>query len=373
MNVTYAPVTVRELKEGYQDFGDAGVVALQGRLDARPPYQREFVYSEAQQVEVIDTVLMGAPLGLVFWAVREPSPENPAEFEILDGQQRTLSLMRFVNNGFSVKYGGVELAFGNLPQDVQDRLLDYELLVYVCDGDESERLMWFRRINIAGSVLNAQELLNAVFSGPWLTHAKAYFSKQGGAAAGVSDGYVKAVANRQEFLVTALRWIARREGTSIEGYMGAHQHDGNANELRNYFARAIDWAKSTFPVRRKELRGVDWGSLYDRFGTDVSLDADELETRVQELMSDPDVTKKSGIYEYVLSGSERALSVRAFNDRDKRTAFEKQGGKCAICAEVFDFEDMQGDHIVAWSQGGRTLPENCQMLCRKCNATKSDA
>lgn len=372
MKTTFHPVTVRDLHDGYVDRGDAGVSAYGGRLDARPAYQREFVYGTDKQQAVIDTVLKGAPLSLVYWAVREPDAQNPAQYEILDGQQRTLSLMRFVSGGFKVVYDGVERYFANLPGDIQDRVLDYEMLVYVCDGDESEKLDWFKRINIAGETLNDQELLNAVFSGPWLVHAKQYFSKQGGAAAGISDGYVKELANRQGYLAVALKWIARRDSTTVEGYMGAHAHDANANELRGYFASVAEWARSTFPKARNDLKSVDWGRLYDEHGQRNDLDPAVLEAQVAELMADDDVTRKYGVYEYVLTGKERLLSIRQFSDRDKRTAYERQQGVCPGCYEHFEIEQMQGDHITPWSKGGATVPANCQMLCVECNGDKSD-
>lgn len=372
MKTTEYPITVRDLYAGFADRGDAGVVAYNVRLDIRPPYQRAFIYKPEQQQAVIDTALQGAPLSIIYWAAREPDASNPAEYEVLDGQQRTLSLMRFIAGAFSVKYNGVEKTFSNLPQDIRDQILDYKLLVYVCDGDESEKLDWFKRINIAGEVLNDQELLNAVFSGPWLTSAKQWFSKTGGAAAGVSEGYVKAVANRQEYLAIALKWIARRDGVSVEQYMGSHAHDLNSNELRGYFTSVVEWARAVFPKARKELKSVDWAKLYDEHGQRNDLDSAALEARVAGLMADDDVTKKYGVYEYVLTGKERLLSIRQFSDRDKRTAYQRQQGVCPGCGESFEIEQMQGDHIVPWSRGGCTTPDNCQMLCTECNSTKSD-
>lgn len=371
MKVVSQPITVRKLYEGYQDSGDAGVSTYGGLLDIRPPYQREFVYKPAQQVAVLDTVLSNAPLSIIYWAKREADPQNPAEYEVLDGQQRTLSIMRFVTGAFKIDFNGVEQYFANLPGDIQDQILDYELLVYVCDGTESEKLAWFRRINIAGEVLNQQELLNAVFSGPWLTSAKSWFSKSGGAAAGISDGYAKAEANRQGYLALALKWLARKDGVSVEDYMGAHAHDLNANELRNYFTSVIEWARAVFPQARKELKSVDWALLYDQHGARTDLDPVLLEAQISSLMADEDVTKKYGVYEYVLTGSERGLSIRAFSDRDKRTAFERQQGRCAGCNEVFLISEVQGDHVVPWSQGGKTISENCEMLCKDCHDGKT--
>lgn len=372
MKTTERKTTVRELRSGFSDQADAGVSALDGRLDIRPAYQREFVYKPAQQQAVIDTVLKGAPLSVIYWAVREPDTVNPAEYEVLDGQQRTLSLMRFVNSAFSIKYNDAEHYFHTLPSDIQDKILDYELLVYVCDGTDSEKLGWFKTINIAGEVLNDQELLNAVFSGPWLVHAKQYFSRTAGVAAAMSDGYVKGVANRQDYLATALKWIARAQDTTVEKYMSAHAHDANASELRGHFANVVEWAKATFPKVRKELKSVDWGRLFHEHGSRTDLNAVDLETRVAALMADDDVTRKYGVYEYVLTGRERLLSIRQFSDRDKRTAYERQQGVCPGCDEHFEIGAMQGDHITPWSKGGRTTPENCQMLCVECNSTKSD-
>lgn len=371
MRTTHSPITVRELRSGFSDQADAGVSALDGRLDIRPAYQREFVYKPTQQQAVINTVLKGAPLSVIYWAVREPDTVNPAEYEVLDGQQRTLSLMRFVNSAFSIKHDGAEHYFHTLPGDIQDKILDYELLVYVCDGTDSEKLGWFKTINIAGEVLNEQELLNAVFSGPWLVHAKQYFSRTAGIAAAMSDGYVKGVANRQDYLATALKWIAYAQGTTVEGYMSAHAHDANASELRGYFANAVEWAQGTFPETRKELTRVDWGRLFHEHGSRTDLDAAALEAQVSSLMADPDVTKKSGVYEYVLSGKERLLSIRAFTDRDKRTAYEQQDKRCAACNKEFPINELQGDHVVPWSQGGSTVPENLEMLCKDCHEAKS--
>lgn len=371
MKTTAYPVSVRDLRDGFTDKLDAGVSALGGKLDIRPPYQREFVYKPAQQAAVVNTVLMGAPLSVIYWAKREPDKDNPAEYEVLDGQQRTLSLMRFVNGAFKIDHGGAEQYFHTLPADIQDQILDYQLLVYVCDGTDSEKLSWFSTINIAGEVLNDQELLNAVFSGPWLMHAKQYFSKQGGSAAGLSDGYVKGAANRQDYLATALKWIGQTEGISAADYMAQHAHDANASQLRSHFASVVEWAKSTFPRRRRELAGIDWGRLFHEHGTRTDLDAGALETRVSALMADPDVSKKAGVYEYVLTGKERLLSIRAFSDRDKRAAYEQQSGKCADCQQDFEIKALQGDHVTPWSQGGATVPENLEMLCGDCHEAKS--
>lgn len=228
-------------------------------------------------------------------------------------------------------------------------------------------------------MLNDQELLNAVFSGPWLTSAKQWFSKTGGAAAGVSEGYVKGVANRQEYLALALKWIARRDGVSVEQYMGVHAHDLNSNELRGYFTSVIEWARAVFPKARKELKSVDWAKLYDEHGQCNDLDSAALEARVAGLMADDDVTRKYGVYEYVLTGKERLLNLRQFSDSDKATMFARQQGRCNQPRwtghdpdELFEQSEMQADHIVPWSKGGRTDLSNGQMLCAACNSEKSN-
>ena len=373
MNITEQHITVRDLFDGYQDSGDDGVVALGGRLDIRPPYQREFIYKPEQQRAVIDTVLKDCPLNVFYWAARTPDADNPAEYEILDGQQRTLSLMRFLDGKYAVDAGGTEQSFTNMPGDVQNRILDYALLVYICDGTESERLEWFKRINIAGEALNEQELLNAVYSGPWVTSAKQWFSKTGGPAAQLSEHYVKRTAIRQEYLELALKWIARRDSTNIASYMDAHATDANAQELIGYYEHVLSWAKRTFPVKReREQSKVDWAKLYDANGARADLDPQKLEEQITKLMADEDVTRKPGIYEYVLDGSERALSIRSFTTQQKREAYERQGGICPVTGEHYAIDEMEADHIIPWSQGGRTTAENCQMLSKKANRNKSD-
>ena len=373
MQITEQHITVRELYNGYKDSGDDGVIALDEQLDIRPPYQREFIYKIEQQKAVIDTVLKGCPLNVFYWAVRKPDANNPAKYEILDGQQRTLSLMRFLDGKYTVDINEVEQSFANLPDDVQNRILDYELLVYICDGTESERLEWFERINIAGEALNRQELLNAVYSGTWITSAKQWFSKPNGTAAQLSEHYVKRVAIRQEYLELALKWIARRDDTTIETYMNDRAKDANAQELIEYYERILNWAKRTFPEKReREQSKVDWAKLYDENGTRTDLDPAVLETRVAELMADEEVTSKPGIYEYVLNGNERALSIRSFTDDQKREAYERQDGICLVTGKHYAIDEMEADHIIPWSQGGKTTIENCQMLSKKANRDKSN-
>ena len=373
MHIEERKVTVREVTEGYFNNEEEGVVGYDEQLDIRPKYQREFVYKDKQRDEVIRTVMKGLPLNVMYWVDRGEQYENdPNEprYEVLDGQQRTLSLCEYVDGEFSVD----EKGFDNLPSDIREKILDYELFVYVCEGTDSEKLDWFRIINIAGEQLTDQELRNAVYAGSWVSDAKRYFSKTSKTGCPTknlgADDYLKGTAIRQEFLETAISWAASAEGKSIEGYMAEHQHDPSAVMLWNYFCSVIHWVKDIFPKYRKEMKGLPWGLFYNEHHERHDLDPKALEERVSALMADEDVQKKSGVYEYLLTGNEKVLSIRAFDQRTKREAYERQGHRCAICGEEFEFEQMHGDHIKPWSKGGRTAPDNCQMLCRNCNLKK---
>ena len=359
MEIELHKITIGELTKGYVDNAESGVKAFGGKLDVRPPFQREFVYNEKQREAVIDTVTNGFPLNVMYWATRDDGT-----YEIIDGQQRTISICQYVNGDFAFffKY------FYNLKQDEAAKILDYELQIYICSGTDSEKLKWFRTINIAGEKLTEQELRNAVYSGSWVSDAKRYFSKNNCAAYGLASKYLNGSPIRQDYLETALYWISRNVG--IEIYMGKHQHDNNAIELWNYFQSVISWVKAIFPKYRKEMKGVDLGWLYDKFHTQ-NLNVQQLESRVSDLMKDSDVQKKSGIYPYVLDGDERHLGIRAFDDNTKREVYENQNGICKICGEHFEIEQMEADHITPWCQGGHTVKENCQMLCKKCNREKS--
>ena len=370
MDIQEQKVTIREITEGYFNDAEEGVVGYDGRLDIRPQYQREFVYNDKQRDEVIRTVMKGLPLNVMYWVDRgddfvKDNPDKP-RYEVLDGQQRTISICEYVDGSFSVdnKY------FENLQTDVQNKILDYKLFVYVCSGTDSEKLDWFRIINIAGEQLTDQELRNAVYAGPFIADAKRYFSKTGCVASMLADAYLRGSSIRQEYLETAIEWAAAKDKLSIEQYMAKHQYDANAVELWNYFRSVIEWVQAIFPKKRKEMKGVKWGELYNSNCKRTDLDAKKLETKISELMADEDVTKKAGVYEYVLNGNERALSIRAFTNRDKRTAYERQKGICPICGKHFEIEKMHADHITPWSKGGHTTPDNCQMLCRDCNLKK---
>lgn len=376
MNIRLVHIKARDLFNGYQDNGDNGVVAYGGMLDVRPAYQREFVYKPEQQQAVIDTLSKGYPLNVMYWA-----DHGNGHYELIDGQQRTLSICTFLNGDFSCTgLFGIKQpqAFHTLPEDRREQLLDYELTVYICDGTESEKLEWFKTINIAGEELTDQELRNAVYTGPWVSDAKRYFSKTGCAAYGLGSKYLKGTANRQDYLETVIYWYGDRENPkqSIEECMMKHQLDPNAQDLWDYFRRVIEWVELLFPTYRKEMKGLPWGIYYNRYHKNT-YDPKALEQEVATLMADEDVTKKSGIYKYVLekaigNDDPSVLGIRPFSDSQKRTAYEQQGGICTCCGKKYKYEEMEGDHIKPWSKGGKTEIENLQMLCRDCNRRKSN-
>lgn len=356
MNIELKEIKVRDLTKGYEDNQEDGVIGYDGKLDIRPPYQREFIYKDKQRDAVIDTITKKFPLNVMYWAVREDG-----EFEIIDGQQRTISICQYVNNDYSIN----GLAFHNLPKDKQEKILDYELMVYFCEGTDSEKLEWFKTINIAGEKLTDQELRNAVYSGTWVTDAKRYFSKN--SRPKIGDEYLGGSANRQEYLETAIDWISQGK---IEDYMSKNQHEANANEIWLYFQAVISWVKATFPKYRKEMKGLSWGIFYNEFKGD-KFDAKKLEEHITELMLDEDVQNKNGIYAYVLTGKEKYLNIRAFSDKQKREAYERQKGICVVCKQHFEINEMEADHIDPWHSGGKTTAENCQMLCKEDNRRKS--
>ena len=358
MDVALKEITVRELVDGYQDNAERGVFGYGGKLDIRPPFQREFIYKDRERNAVVDSILKGYPLNVMYWADREDGT-----FEIIDGQQRTISIAQYVVGDFSFD----KRYFHNLPSNKSDLILNYRLMVYVCSGTDSEKLEWFKTVNIAGLKLKNQELRNAVYAGPWVSDAKRYFSKRGCPAYGIGSDYMKGAANRQEYLEAAIKWYSNGE---IEDYMGQHQHDDTAVPLWEYFQSVIHWVKETFTVKRKEMKGVNWGFLYNTFG-DKELDAAKIEEETARLVLDDDVTNNAGIYDYILTRDERCLNIRAFTDGMKRKVYEKQSGICVICSEQFTIDKMEADHITPWSEGGKTNEANCQMLCKTCNREKS--
>ncbi len=365
MKIELKEISVRELTQGYEDNEEAGVLGFDGRLDIRPPYQREFIYKDKQRDAVIDTVSKGFPLNVMYWAVRDDGG-----FEVIDGQQRTISLCQYVEGDFSVQIGSFpeKRAFHNLQQDERDALLDYELMVYLCSGTDSEKLEWFKTINIAGEELTDQELLNAVYHGPWVSDAKRYFSRSNCPAYGLGSDYLSGSVIRQDYLETAIKW-ASKDG-DIENYMSAHQDEPSANDLWLYFNSVLNWVKAVFVQYRKEMKGVPWGFLYNEF-REAKLDPSAIEDEVAALMADEDVTNKKGIYSYALNRKEKHLNIRAFTPNQRREAYERQNGVCPVCSETFEFSEMEADHITPWHEGGQTNSENCQMLCREDNRRKS--
>lgn len=357
MEIKLHEIAVKDVAEGYVNNDEEGVLGYGGKLNIRPKYQREFVYKDKQRDAVIETVRKDFPLNVMYWVKNEDGT-----FEVLDGQQRTISICEYVAGNFSLDYQ----YFHNLTEDEQQEIRDYTLMVYFCEGSDKEKLEWFKTINIAGKKLTDQELRNAIYTGTWLTDAKKYFSKSGCPAYAIASDYMNGTPIRQDYLETAIKWMNE---DNIEQYMADHQHDDNANELWLYFKNVIDWVEVLFSNKRKEMKGVSWGTLYNEC-KDKTFDANKLEAQISELMQDEDVTKKSGIYEYVLTGSERTLSIRAFTEKQKREAYERQGGICPESGEKFELSEMEADHITPWHEGGKTTADNCQMLSKEANRRK---
>ena len=321
---------------------------------------------------MITTVLHGYPLNVMYWVKRSDDAEWP--YEVMDGQQRTLSLCEYVAGKFSYDFK----AFFNQPADIRQRILDYRLTVYVCEGEPSEKLAWFKTINIAGKALNEQEINNAIYAGPFVSDAKRHFSKNSCGAYRLGKDLVNGSSIRQDFLKKALEWMAAHETRSghqmtAVGYMATHQHDPNANNLWTYFQNVLNWAITNFNLKRfkKIMKGLDRALLYDLFHN-KTLDTAALEKRIAELMADTDyeIQRPTGIIPYVLTGDEHSLDLRAFPDKIKQAVWEEQHHVCPLCHKEFELEQMEGDHIIPWSKGGRTVKENCQMLCMECNRRK---
>ena len=371
MTIKQIEVTVGEIVNGYVNNDELGVRGYGGRLDIRPPYQREFIYNEKEQQAVITTVLNGYPLNVMYWVRRSDDAECP--YEVMDGQQRTLSLCQYVAGKFSYDFKN----FFNQPEDIKKKILDYRLTVYVCEGEPSEKLEWFKTINIAGKPLNEQEINNAVYAGPFVSDAKRHFSKSTCGAYRLGKDLVTGTPIRQDFLKKALEWMTAHETRqgrrqSIVGYMAEHQHDPNANNLWTYYQNVLNWAITNFDPSKfkKIMKGLDWAMLYDRYN-DSTLDTAAMARRISALMRDDEIQRKQGIIPYVLTGDEHWLDLRAFPEDMKLAVWEEQGHVCPLCKREFDFEFMEGDHITPWRDGGRTVKENCQMLCRECNRRKA--
>lgn len=367
MQIKLHEITIRDVFDGYKDSQENGVVGFGGRLNIRPAFQREFVYKEKQRDAVIETVKQGFPLNVMYWA-----ETDDGNYELLDGQQRTISICQYVNGDFSLD----SRAFHNLTKTEQDQILDYKLMIYICKGNDKEKLDWFKIINIAGVQLKEQELRNAIYTGQWLSDAKRYFSKNGCVAYQIANKYLNGEVNRQDYLESALKWISARDNIKLEDYMSIHQHDTHATPLWQYFQNVINWVQTIFPKYRKEMKGLEWGLMFNKY-SNKNYNPQELEERIVELMQDDDITKRSGIYEYLLSGDEKHLNIRAFTDNEKRKVYEEQQGICPHCVKEhrekthYEIEEMEADHITPWCEGGKTEISNCQMLCKEHNRRKS--
>jgi hypothetical protein len=358
MIIELKEITIRDVVKGYINNDESGCIAYNTKLNIRPAYQREFVYKEKQRNAVIETVKKNFPLNVMYWVQNEDGT-----FEVLDGQQRTISICEYIAGNFSLDYQ----YFHNLEDEEKEKILDYKLMIYFCEGENREKLDWFKIINIAGEKLTDQELRNAIYTGTWLSDAKKYFSKTSCPAYNIGSQYLIGSSIRQDYLETTIKWISEEK---IEEYMSKNQHKPNANELWTYFQNVINWINLTFIEYRKEMKGIDFGLLYNKFKNN-EYDGKAIEKNIENLMLDDEITNKKGIYSYILTKDEKHLNIRAFTDKQKRQVFEKQKGTCAVCKKEFDISEMEADHITPWCEGGKTDLENCQMLCKLDNRRKS--
>jgi len=378
-------ITVRDICEGfvYNELEGKGLFGLSGKLTIQPEYQRNYIYADGKKdVAVINSLLKDYPLGLIYFVKLSDN-----EFEVLDGQQRITSFGRFVTNKFAIKdENGMEQYFDSIAADKKAKILETELTIYECEGEESEIKNWFRTINIAGVPLNDQELNNAIFSGPFVTLGKEEFSNSQNAHIQKWSAYIKGSANRQQFLERALDWVSK---VNIVDYMSSHRYDNNITELKTYFKSVIDWVSTVFTDVEKEMCGLEWGRLYEKYHK-KAYDPKKVSKKVQDLYGDPYVKNRKGIFEYILSGSTdtKLLDVRVFDDATKKSVYAAQkkkseakgGSNCPHCAighdanksKIWNLADMDADHVTAWSKGGATDAKNCQMLCKTHNRAKGN-
>jgi hypothetical protein len=376
MKTTLQTYTVREIVDGfiYNELEGKGLFGLSGKLTIQPEYQRNYIYADGKRdVAVIDSILRGYPLGLIYF-----NNVDATHFEVLDGQQRITSVGRFTTGKFAIIYKGREQVFSSLSTDEQKRIMDSTLLVYHCEGEESEIKDWFKTINIAGVPLNEQELLNAIYSGAFVTAAKAEFSNSQNPHINKWSKYVRGSANRQDFLACAFDWVSKG---NVDGYMSTHRTDSNITELKNYFNAIIDWVTGVFDDVEKEMCGLEWGRLYEAYHGQ-SYDHSKISKTVQRLYADPYVKNRRGIFEYVLGGETdtKLLEIRIFDEATKQAVFKQQNGLCPLCelapkskGKTYKLADMDADHVTAWSKGGVTDIANCQMLCKSHNRAKGNA
>ena len=385
MITTLKTYTVQDICNGfvYNELEGKGLFGLGGKLTIQPEYQRNYIYADGKKdVAVIQSILHGYPLGLIYF-----NKISDDKYEVLDGQQRITSIGRYVTGKFAIQDdNGMEQHFSGLPQDKQSKILNTELLVYACQGTESEIKEWFKTINIAGVPLNDQELLNAVCSGPFVTMAKAEFSNSQNANVQMWSAYINGSVNRQDYLATALEWVSHDH---VSDYMSQHRYDDNINELKTYFTSVIDWASSVFTDVTNEMCGLEWGRLYEQYHQNAYNPA-EVSQKLHELYADPYVTNKRGIVEYILGGCSdtKLLNIRIFGEADKQTVYEQQTitareqgiSNCPLCAmgsdanhgRIWKLSEMDADHVTAWSRGGSTDISNCQMLCKTHNRAKGN-
>ena len=379
-------ITVAEICDGfmYNQLEGKGLFGLGGKLTIQPEYQRNYIYADGggkKEQAVIESLLKGYPLGLIYF-----NKVAEDKFEVLDGQQRITSIGRFVTNKFAIMDNGNPKNFDSLPTDQRTKILGSGLLIYECEGTETEIKQWFETINIAGVPLNDQELLNAIYSGPFVTLAKAEFSNSQNANIQKWSAYIKGSANRQEFLERALDWVGKGD---IGGYMSAHRNDSDINQLKTYFNSVIDWVSTVFTDVLPEMKGLEWGRLYEEYHG-KSYDPKKMSDDVRKLAADDYVKSRKGIFEFLLGGSvdTKLLDVRVFDMAVKRAAYAKQTqaaerkgeSNCPLCAighganksRIYKFDEMDADHIEAWSKGGDSSAKNCQMLCATHNRAKGN-
>lgn len=378
-------ITVDEICKGfvYNELEGKGLFGLSGKLTIQPEYQRNYIYADGKKdVAVIESILKGYPLGLIYF-----NQIGDEQYEVLDGQQRITSIGRFVKNKFAIKdENGMEQYFDSLADNIKQKISETKLLIYICQGEEKEIKEWFKTINIAGVSLNEQELLNAVYSGKFVTLAKEEFSNSQNANIQKWSSYVRGTVNRQDFLATTLAWVSKGD---VSEYMAIHRQDDNINELKNYFTTVIDWASNTFMTVEKEMQGLEWGRLYETYGK-TAYDPAKLHEKVTALYADPYVKNRKGIFEYVLGGEtdKTLLDIRIFDEATKRATYKtqteeaKQAGisNCPLCAvgdnanktKLWELKEMEADHVSPWSKGGATSKENCEMLCKSHNRSKGN-
>lgn len=378
-------ITIADICKGFQynELEGKGLFGLDGKLTIQPEYQRNYIYADGKKdVAVIDSIIKGYPLGIIYF-----NKIGEDKYEVLDGQQRITSFGRYVTKKFAIKdSNGMEQYFSGLPKNLQDKIMQTPLLIYICEGEESEIKEWFKTINIAGVPLKEQELLNAIYSGPFVTLAKAEFSNSQNANVQKWSAYVSGSVIRQDFLHTALDWVSKG---AVDNYMSQHRQDTNINELKTYFISVIEWISTTFQSVEKEMCGLEWGRLYETYHT-KAYSIEDVDKKVKELYGDPYVKNRKGVYEYILGGcvEHKLIEVRVFDEATKKAVYAKQTkeaetegqSNCPLCAlgdnvnktKIWKLSEMDADHVTAWSKGGATDINNCQMLCVTHNRAKGN-